>query len=266
MPRCRRVHAPRRTRIWWCTEGTKGPGAGKHIVLLAGDHEYRSEESLPALARILARHYGFKCSVFFTTNPQTGFIEPGSSNIAGLEALRTADLLVVFLRFQDFPDARNAAHRRLPGTRRARWSASVRRRTPFKSSGPDAKFLKYHWQTGDVVQRRLRTPDPGRDVGLALRHEPQTKLAPAAAGGPGRASDSARREGRVGAVGRLHGASDRGQPGSREGSDSQRHDARLLRRRRTRKSCRWRGIAPTPARPASRDACSRPRTARRRIC
>ena len=50
-------------------EGTKGPGAGKHIVLLAGDHEYRSEESLPALARILAQRYGFKCSVFFTVDP-----------------------------------------------------------------------------------------------------------------------------------------------------------------------------------------------------
>src|SRR5687767_15139636 len=86
-------------------QGDKGPGAGKHIVFLAGDHEYRSEEALPALARIMARHYGFRCSVFFTTNPQTGFIEPGSSHIAGLEALKTADLLVVFLRFQDFPDA-----------------------------------------------------------------------------------------------------------------------------------------------------------------
>src|SRR4029453_317039 len=85
-------------------QGDKGPGAGKHIVFLAGDHEYRSEESLPALARILARHYGFKCSVFFTTDPNTGFIEPGSSHISGLEALKTADLLVVFLRFQDFPD------------------------------------------------------------------------------------------------------------------------------------------------------------------
>ena len=100
-------------------QGDKGPGAGKHIVLLAGDHEYRGEESLPALARILARHYGFKCSVFFTTDPKTGFIEPGSSNISGLEALKTADLLVVFLRFQDFPDDRDAAHRRLPGSRRA---------------------------------------------------------------------------------------------------------------------------------------------------
>ena len=35
-------------------EGTDGPGAGKHIVLIAGDHEYRSEEILPAMARILA--------------------------------------------------------------------------------------------------------------------------------------------------------------------------------------------------------------------
>src|SRR6185436_118162 len=85
-------------------EGRNGPGSGKHIVLLAGDHEYRSEESLPALARILAKHYGFKCSVFFTANPQTGFIDPESSTISGLEALRTADLLVVFLRFKDFPD------------------------------------------------------------------------------------------------------------------------------------------------------------------
>ena len=69
-------------------QGDQGPGQGKHIVFLAGDHEYRSEESLPALARILAKHYGFKCSVLFTTDPKTGFIEPGSSNIAGLEALK----------------------------------------------------------------------------------------------------------------------------------------------------------------------------------
>ena len=50
---------------------------------------------------------------------KTGFIEPGSSNIPGLEALNTADLLVIFLRFQDFPDDRDAAHRRLPRSRRA---------------------------------------------------------------------------------------------------------------------------------------------------
>ena len=83
-------------------QGTDGPGAGKHLVLIAGDHEYRSEELLPALGRILARRFGFKVSVFFTLD-SSGFIEPGSSNIGGLEALKTADLLIVGLRFQDFP-------------------------------------------------------------------------------------------------------------------------------------------------------------------
>lgn len=85
-------------------EGDAGPGKGKHIVFIAGDHEYRGEETLPALARILAKNYGFKCSFFVTTDKDTGFIKPGSSNIKGLEALDTADLMVVFIRFQAFPD------------------------------------------------------------------------------------------------------------------------------------------------------------------
>ena len=129
-------------------QGDKGPGQGKHIVFLAGDHEYRSEESLPALGRILAKHYGFKCSVFFTTDPKTGFIEPGSSNISGLEALKTADLLVIFLRFQDFPDDQmqhiaDYLDRGGPvvGFRTATHAFQIKR--------PDAKFLKYHWQTTD---------------------------------------------------------------------------------------------------------------------
>ncbi|MEP6917143.1 MAG: ThuA domain-containing protein [Acidobacteriota bacterium] len=129
-------------------EGTAGPGRGKHIVFLAGDHEYRSEESLPALARILARHYGFKCTVFFTTDPKTGLLEPGSSNIAGLDALKTADLLVIFLRFQDFPDAEmqhvvDYLDRGGPvvGLRTATHSFQIKR--------PDAKFRKYDWQNGD---------------------------------------------------------------------------------------------------------------------
>src|SRR5215510_911098 len=125
-------------------QGTTGPGAGKHIVFLAGDHEYRSEESLPALARILARRYGFKCSVFFTTDPTTGFIEPGSSHVSGLEALRTADLMVVFLRFQDFPDSEmryivDYLDRGGPvvGFRTATHAFQIKR--------PDATFAKYTW-------------------------------------------------------------------------------------------------------------------------
>ena len=84
-------------------EGTVGPGKGKHIVFLSGDHEYRSEETLPALARVLAKNQGFKCTVLFNVDPKTGTIVPGNSNSPGLEALATADLAVIFLRFQDFP-------------------------------------------------------------------------------------------------------------------------------------------------------------------
>ena len=84
-------------------EGTEGPGKGKHIVFLAGDHEYRSEETLPALARILAKHHGFKCTVLFTIDKKTGEIVPGSNYMPGTKALDDADLMVIFLRFQNFP-------------------------------------------------------------------------------------------------------------------------------------------------------------------
>lgn len=84
-------------------EGSEGPGLGKHIVYLASDHEYRSEETLPALARIMAKRFGFKCTVVFGTDPETGAIVPGSSHLKGLEVLKDADLMVVFFRFIDMP-------------------------------------------------------------------------------------------------------------------------------------------------------------------
>ena len=93
---------PKPNTVVW--EGESGPGRGKHIVFIAGDHEYRGEETLPALARILAKHYGFKCTFVVTTNPDSGEIQPGSNHITGLESLRTADLMVVFVRFQHFAD------------------------------------------------------------------------------------------------------------------------------------------------------------------
>ena len=79
-------------------EGKSGPGVGKHIVFLASDHEYRSEESCPALARILAKHHGFKCTVVFGTD-ENGNIKAGSSKIDGIEALREADLFFAACRF-----------------------------------------------------------------------------------------------------------------------------------------------------------------------
>ncbi|MEO6740772.1 MAG: PVC-type heme-binding CxxCH protein [Chthoniobacteraceae bacterium] len=84
-------------------QGTDGPGKGKHIVFVAGDHEYRSEESLPALARILAKHQGFKCTVLFDMDKDGNISAGEPQNIPGMEALDTADLAVVFLRFQGLP-------------------------------------------------------------------------------------------------------------------------------------------------------------------
>ena len=84
-------------------EGESGPGKSKHVVFIASDHEYRAEETCPAIARILAKHHGFKCSVIFGVNDQ-GFIDPGSSNIAGTKLLDEADLLFIFTRFLDPSD------------------------------------------------------------------------------------------------------------------------------------------------------------------
>ncbi len=79
-------------------------GRRKHIVLISGDEEYRSEELLPQLARILRRH-GFRCTVLFAIDRKDGTINPEQvDNIPGLEALRTADLMVLHTRFRDLPD------------------------------------------------------------------------------------------------------------------------------------------------------------------
>lgn len=82
-------------------EGASGPGKGKKIVLIAGDEEYRSEEAMPMLAKILSQHHGFTCTVLFSINPEKGYIDPNNQqNLPGMEALKDADLMIVFTRFR----------------------------------------------------------------------------------------------------------------------------------------------------------------------
>jgi hypothetical protein len=89
---------------WVVYDGHEGPGNGKHIVLVSGDEEYRSEEALPQLGKILAKHHGFKCTVLFAVDPADGTINPEKTgNIPGLEALETADLMIIATRFRDLP-------------------------------------------------------------------------------------------------------------------------------------------------------------------
>src|SRR6476469_420595 len=89
---------------WVVYEGGEGPGKGKHVVLVSGDEEYRSEEALPQLGKILAKHHGFKCTVLFAIDPKSDENNPSVSNIPGLEALKTADLMVIFTRYRHLPD------------------------------------------------------------------------------------------------------------------------------------------------------------------
>jgi type 1 glutamine amidotransferase len=128
---------------WLTIPGGTGPGKGKRVVLISGDEEYRSEQALPQLARILATRHGFDCTVLFAIDPKDGTINPDrNDNIPGLDALDKADLMVLFTRFRNLPDAqmkhivdyvesgrpivaiRTATHafNLTPGSTYARWS------------------------------------------------------------------------------------------------------------------------------------------------
>jgi hypothetical protein len=100
------VCAPMMAQEQWVTyEGKSGPGKGKHIVFVVGDQEYRCEESMPQLARILAAQHGFRTTVLLPLNRATGEIDPMTmDNIPGLENLAKADLMVMFTRFLELPD------------------------------------------------------------------------------------------------------------------------------------------------------------------
>jgi len=139
-------------------EGPQGPGKGKHIVFLADDHEYRSEETLPELARILAKNQGFKCTVLFGIDPATGDITAGTSNMPGMEALDSADLAVVFLRFQQFPkeqmehfDAYLKRGGPVVGLRTATHAFKTVKDDPFAKYSYDSKVAGYELGFGHQV-------------------------------------------------------------------------------------------------------------------
>jgi hypothetical protein len=109
--------APARDEEQWLTyAGGGGPGRGKKIVLIAADQEYRSEQSMPMMAKILSTHHGFDCTVLFGVN-EKGEVDPTlpvypekgkefrPHHIPGLEQLDTADLVVFFTRLLTLPMA-----------------------------------------------------------------------------------------------------------------------------------------------------------------
>ncbi len=88
-----------------------GQASGKSIVLVAGDEEYRTEESMPMLAKILSQKHGFKCTVVFALGPDgASYIDANnSSGLRGLSALDDADLMIIGTRFRN-PTEAEAKH------------------------------------------------------------------------------------------------------------------------------------------------------------
>lgn len=86
---------------WIQYEGGDGPGAGKKIVLVSGDEEYRSEEAMPMLGQILATHHGFDCTVVFSMSEDGTYVDPkNGASLEGIEALESADLMIIGTRFR----------------------------------------------------------------------------------------------------------------------------------------------------------------------
>ncbi len=132
---------------WVVFDGKDGPGKGKHVVLVTGDEEYRSEESMPQLAKILTVHHGFKCTVLFAVNKKTGQLDPMTlDNIPGLEALETADLMVLFTRFRKLPDEQ--MKQIIDYTNSGKPIVALRTATHpfFYRKHKDSPYAKYSWR------------------------------------------------------------------------------------------------------------------------
>ena len=98
---------------WLTYAGSKdGVGAGKRVVFIAAEQEYRAEQSMPMMARLFATRHGFATTVLF--GQKDGMVDPTEEappkdpaafqTIPGMHLLKDADLAVVFTRFMKLPD------------------------------------------------------------------------------------------------------------------------------------------------------------------
>jgi hypothetical protein len=96
-----------------------GAAKNKHIVFISGDEEYRSEEGLPMLAKILSQRHGFRATVLFSLGAD-GTIDPTNQrSVTGAELLDSADAIVMLIRYRNWPDEAakhfvDAFHRGIP--------------------------------------------------------------------------------------------------------------------------------------------------------
>ncbi len=141
---------------WITVAGADGPGKGKHVVLISGDEEYRSEEALTQLAKMLATHHGFDCTVLYAIDPDSGEISPNlQTNIPGLDALAKADLMVIATRFRNLPDEQMKAiddylraGKPVVGLRTATHAFNIPKDRAYAHYGNNYKGEKQEWADG----------------------------------------------------------------------------------------------------------------------
>ncbi|MBL9185883.1 MAG: hypothetical protein JNK23_00250 [Opitutaceae bacterium] len=118
---------------------------GKHVVLVSGDDEYRSEEALPMLAKILSQRHGFKCTVLFALDPD-GTINPDNQkSLPDAAALDSADVILMGLRFRNWPDA--AMERFVAAFERGVPLIATRTSTHPFNIPAESKWAKYSWNS-----------------------------------------------------------------------------------------------------------------------
>lgn len=125
-----------------------GESKGKHIVLLSGDEEYRSEEAMPMLGKLLSQRHGFKCTVLFSVGAD-GAIDPtAGTSLTHPEALDSADAIIMLLRFRHWDDATTR-----------KFAAAVNRGVPiialrtsthaFNGYAKDGPYASWNWNHPD---------------------------------------------------------------------------------------------------------------------
>lgn len=173
--------APAASGPGWVSYGTNP--AAPHVVLLGGDEEYRSEEALPMLARILAARHGLRTTVLLshdadgTVNPKRG------ESLARPEVLDTADALVLSLRF-----------RRWNADALARFEAALRRGVPivslrtsthaFAGIPADSPQAWYNWDRDGGFGRKVLGETWISHWGRHAVEGTLTRVEPSAAGHP----------------------------------------------------------------------------------
>ena len=112
-PQKEHQHPVPKSELWLTYTGSSQSTPRKHVVLIAAEQEYRTEQAMPMLAKILAKHHGFDCTVLFSLNEQNE-VDPTlpapfkdktkHHRIPGLEHLASADCLILVSRFMHLPD------------------------------------------------------------------------------------------------------------------------------------------------------------------